>query len=245
MAVGGIKFGDRIRSARVDAGIKSQSELARRLGITRAAVSEWENGNSEPSAKQIRNISLLTGVSYEWLATGRGDRQPKTIMTIGARVIGAAEAEVWREGQSVTQAKLARDDDVSRPLVPSVPRPDLAGMRQFAIQARGTSANRTVQPGEYVICVEYQEMRPSGPQAGDLVVVEKRRGGNSEFKVLIARLRFIAGAWELHYESNDPRWQNEPPLRLSEDLKSDSRDHNPIEIVGGVLGVFRYDPQPI
>jgi hypothetical protein len=78
-----------------------------------------------------------------------------------------------------------------------------------------------MHPGEYAICVEYRQVRPAGPQQGDLVVVKKRRGMN-EHKIFIARLRYRENTWQLSYESNDPRWQQERPIRLSEDLTRDT-----------------------
>lgn len=62
----------RIRVARQRAGL-SQQELASRLGISRGAVSNWENdGGTLPATERLQRIAVVTGVSFEWLATGRG-----------------------------------------------------------------------------------------------------------------------------------------------------------------------------
>ena len=123
-----------------------------------------------------------------------------------------------------------------------VSREDLQGLEQFAVEVRGHVCDQTIPPGNFAIYVDYNLSRPAGPVEGDLVVVEKRRGG--EIKALIARLHFINGAWELHYESNDPRWRQEPPIRLSEDRKRDVNDDLAVDIVGHVRSFVSQDPRP-
>jgi transcriptional regulator with XRE-family HTH domain len=66
-----VEFGKRIAMARTDAGIKSQMEFARQIGVTRSAVNEWERGKSKPSTGNLGRIAQLTGKSFDWLATGR------------------------------------------------------------------------------------------------------------------------------------------------------------------------------
>ncbi|GAB1597032.1 helix-turn-helix domain-containing protein [Lysobacter claricitrinus] len=62
----------RIRLARRHAGL-SQSALAETVGVQRSAVSHWEavQGKS-PSMSNLRRVATVTGVQFEWLATGRG-----------------------------------------------------------------------------------------------------------------------------------------------------------------------------
>lgn len=63
---------DRIREARDQAGI-SQTELARLLGVTRSACSQWESSHgTAPRRERLEQLAQLLGVSFEWLATGRG-----------------------------------------------------------------------------------------------------------------------------------------------------------------------------
>ena len=62
----------RIRLARRHARL-SQSALAKAVGVQRSAVSHWEavEGKS-PSMANLRRVATVTGVQFEWLATGRG-----------------------------------------------------------------------------------------------------------------------------------------------------------------------------
>ena len=65
----------RIRIARRTAGL-SQAQLAAELGLQRSAVSHWEAHRGKPSMTHLRQLALLTGVHFEWLATGRGAMSP-------------------------------------------------------------------------------------------------------------------------------------------------------------------------
>jgi len=67
-----MKLGMRIRVARHHARL-SQAELAAHLGVSRSAVANWEcDDGVHPVTMRLEGIALTTGVSYEWLATGRG-----------------------------------------------------------------------------------------------------------------------------------------------------------------------------
>lgn len=62
----------RIRLARRHAGL-SQMQLASAVRVQRSAVSHWEsNKANNPSVDHLREVALVTGVHFEWLATGRG-----------------------------------------------------------------------------------------------------------------------------------------------------------------------------
>jgi transcriptional regulator with XRE-family HTH domain len=67
----------RIRMARRGAGL-SQAQLALELGVQRSAVSHWEAQRGKPSVNHLRQLALLTGVQFEWLATGRGAMTPSS-----------------------------------------------------------------------------------------------------------------------------------------------------------------------
>ena len=60
-----VKIGKRVREARMDAKIK-QGELADRLGISRPAVSQWENGRSDPTHENLVQIAAITGKPLSW-----------------------------------------------------------------------------------------------------------------------------------------------------------------------------------
>jgi len=63
----------RIRQARANAAL-TQLQLAACLGVNRSAIAQWERecGGTHPSMGRLTAIALATGVTFEWLATGRG-----------------------------------------------------------------------------------------------------------------------------------------------------------------------------
>lgn len=64
---------ERIRLARRAMGM-SQNQLAHAVGVQRSAVSHWEAPlGKNPSVSHLRQIAVVTGIQFEWLATGRGE----------------------------------------------------------------------------------------------------------------------------------------------------------------------------
>ncbi len=61
----------RIRRARNSKGF-SQADLARQLNVNRSAVANWECAVRMPSSGRLQQLAIVTEVSFEWLATGRG-----------------------------------------------------------------------------------------------------------------------------------------------------------------------------
>lgn len=66
-----MSLGKNIRRARLDAGYETQDDLAKALGVTRAAVSQWEGDKALPEPKRLADIVKILGRSWEWLSTGK------------------------------------------------------------------------------------------------------------------------------------------------------------------------------
>ncbi len=65
-------FGRRIARARRAAGI-NQSELARKIGITRAAVSFWENGHTDKiEGSNLTRLCKILKTSPDYILNGTG-----------------------------------------------------------------------------------------------------------------------------------------------------------------------------
>lgn len=64
---------ERIKKSRIEKGY-SQDKLAEIVGVSRGACSQWENGQSVPSVKNLAILARKLGVRFEWLSTGRGRR---------------------------------------------------------------------------------------------------------------------------------------------------------------------------
>ena len=62
MLGGGTTFGERLRRARLEAGL-SQSDLELKSGIPKARLSRYENGHVLPSIGTLRKLAASLGVS--------------------------------------------------------------------------------------------------------------------------------------------------------------------------------------
>lgn len=96
--------------------------------------------------------------------------RPNAPSSGGVRVRGEVAAGLWLETAAV--------DDAGLGVIPLGPDPRYEASAQYALLVRGTSINRVAAPGDYVVCRDIRETG-SEPADGDLVIVERRRGGGS------------------------------------------------------------------
>lgn len=68
-------FGDRLAAAREAAGLRA-GDFAKRLGVKKSTVADWEADLSEPRANRLSMMAGLLNVSIGWLLTGEGDGVP-------------------------------------------------------------------------------------------------------------------------------------------------------------------------
>jgi transcriptional regulator with XRE-family HTH domain len=74
-----LELASRIRSARRAAKL-SQTALAERVGVTPSAAAQWEHPQgTSPGLQRLQAIASATGVAFQWLAVGSGDRRRKPI----------------------------------------------------------------------------------------------------------------------------------------------------------------------
>lgn len=74
------ELGDRIKQGRENAGRMSQDALAHEIGVSRAAVAQWESkkdNNTKPSIENLVKIAESLDLNIEWLITGNGAMQKK------------------------------------------------------------------------------------------------------------------------------------------------------------------------
>lgn len=64
-----MNIGERITVLRKEKNI-SQAELAKRMNVSRQAVSKWEQGASSPDTERLIQLAEILGSEVEYLATG-------------------------------------------------------------------------------------------------------------------------------------------------------------------------------
>lgn len=227
---------DRIRQA--IAGLKTlginQAKVAKALGVTSGAVTNWKTGGGMDK-KYMVLMERHFGISLNWLLTGRGsmhETQNKVTSSsnsvlqsslpnvVSIPVAGEIGGGGWHESNPFNEAIEILYGTVSAVL----DRVEARGA-QFALRVVGPSMNKLIPDGSFVVCAPYDQMR-SGIADGDVVAIEIKRHGL--YQGTLKRVRKIGDAWELHPESTDPRYQQ--PIRLDETFSHD-RDNPDFEIV--------------
>ena len=77
-----MSIGERITELRKQQNL-SQGQLASSLGISRQAVSKWENGIAVPDALNMIHLADILDTDIEYLSTGRRNfsRRPPVVVT--------------------------------------------------------------------------------------------------------------------------------------------------------------------
>lgn len=80
------EFAARLHALMEARGIRSQTELAARLGLPNSTVRNWLIGRTHPGLDAIRQLVTHLGVSLEWLTFGTGPmlREHQTDAPTGA-----------------------------------------------------------------------------------------------------------------------------------------------------------------
>lgn len=76
-------FAGRLKQAAAELKL-SQADLARRLGVTRGAVSHWYSGRSIPEGATLAALADVLNVRAQWIASGSGGRAPAAPESLAA-----------------------------------------------------------------------------------------------------------------------------------------------------------------
>lgn len=212
-------FGDRLKKAR-EALQLSQTDIAKKAGTTPQAIQAIEAGRVR-SSRSLDAIAAAVKRNPQWLMGDETAPLNQALPINQALVKGLVAAGLWQEDN-----RQAGDETA----VPASPDPRYSRLPQIAFRVSGSSMNRKVSDGEYVICVDYAET-PMPLREGDVVVAERRRFG-SETERTVKRVRMNRGKPELWPDSDDPEHQK--PLRL--DTKEADVE---VRVAGLVVGYYR------
>ena len=89
-----MEIGDRIRLVREEAG-DNIATCAKRIGVTRPAVSLIESGRNNASNQTIEMFCREYGINREWLETGEGEMKKPPLNEVAAIL-----ADVLDKGES-------------------------------------------------------------------------------------------------------------------------------------------------
>ena len=165
------------------------ADLARACGVSPAAVGQWlSNDTKAPKAENIFRIAKATGVSAEWLTTGKGAMVPGTNDNRAANSIESNVTQAppmkgyvplisWVAAGGWTEVGLVETDLESAEWMPCPPG---ASAETFALRVVGESMTPRYQPGT-VIFVDPAVQ----PENGDDVVCQLTDSCEATFKRLV------------------------------------------------------------
>ena len=76
-----MNIGERITLLRKEKDI-SQAELAKRLEVSRQAVSKWEQGASSPDTNKLIQLAKILDTEVEYLATGTHPEPSSVVLNV-------------------------------------------------------------------------------------------------------------------------------------------------------------------
>lgn len=151
-------MGQRIRQARLSHEPKiTQQRLAKVAGVTRAAVSQWENGDTKSlEGGNLMRAAQFLGVRPNWLLTGTGSMKPTStddsnVEPVEIRrvpLISWVQAGNWSEVIGTTAPENAEDWQ---------PCAEKCGPRTFALRVCGISMEPDFHEGDIIYVDPDQE----------------------------------------------------------------------------------------
>ncbi|MDR5611824.1 MAG: helix-turn-helix transcriptional regulator [Arsenophonus sp.] len=78
---------ERIRQAR-NHNKMTQESLGKRIGVSKATISQWESGTTEPNGKNLVSLAKALGVTIEWLLDGDEKNAEVNAPLANAKIIG-------------------------------------------------------------------------------------------------------------------------------------------------------------
>ena len=91
-----MNIGERITTLRKEKDI-SQAELAKRLNVSRQAVSKWEQGTSTPDTERLIQLAEILDTEVEYLATGVHPEPGSVVLNVVETVERVEEKVVVKE----------------------------------------------------------------------------------------------------------------------------------------------------
>ena len=117
-----MSVGERITELRKSQNI-SQGDLAKCMGVSRQAVSKWENGLSSPDTVNLIRLAEVLETDVEYLATGRNTvlRRPPVVIKSVEYVDRVIEKPVIQYVDRPIEKPVQVIEYIDRPVIKEVP----------------------------------------------------------------------------------------------------------------------------
>lgn len=179
---------DRAVKARKHAGL-SQADAARRIGISRGAVGQWENGDTKSiNSAYLHSAARVYGVRSEWLASGKGDMTVKREMdkkypelaTAGTFIEGKAPVISWVKAGNWTEAIDIYAPGYAEDWAPKI----TGGLMTYVLIVRGDSMMASLGVVPTFLAGEHIHVDPErrSPENGEFVIARQKGFDEVTFK---------------------------------------------------------------
>lgn len=220
-----MNIANRLDEAMRDAGIISQSALARASGVPQPTINRILKGSGKqgPEAQTLRALAAACNVTFEWLHEGREPRSSQLDRAEEAIAIpGRVKVDDGDDDGSIRIPLLQQrihggtpgftaDDEYVEVASFTISRnwvqqkgldPDLL----FAMRAAGLSMYSTIKPNDIVVL----SRQFTEPIDGEIF------GVNHKGKALLKRMSWERGGWQLLSDNKLPEF---PPQPVDEDTR--------------------------
>lgn len=178
-----MSIGARLKEAREKAGL-SQEAIAVKMGISRAAVAQWEADTTVPEASKFARLAEILGVSTDWLLTGhefQGVSDPQT----GRYEHNTEPAPELRRLPIVSWVQAGRGQEAADPHPPGdgdgiAHTTKRLGPNAYALRIRGDSMEPRFHDGDIIVIDPAVQ-----PRHGSYVVVRFEDRQEATFKQLM------------------------------------------------------------
>lgn len=172
---------DRLQHARKRAGL-TQAEVARAMGITSQAISQWERGEATPEIDRLGRVAKLYEVDPAWLMFGDGDPPPPPPpkeVTRPLDILGERDLKVYTAAEGGSGEMVVDTNPIDL-----VPRPwYMKKVRDgFAVLVIGESMIPAFEPGDIAVI----NPRLPAMRGKDVILIGDEQMG--EFRASIKRL---------------------------------------------------------
>lgn len=191
---------------------KSQSGLARHMGVPASVVNKIVNGKRKLASGEITAAASYFGTAEPAFQEVRSSVAP----IVSALVVGKVEAGMFREVDDfVDQSELEEIIVTQDERFPNA--------RLLGFDVAGDSMNalqpRPILPGDRLICVSYEDIEGSTPlRDGMIVVVQRSQGGGHMREWSVKQLEIYDDRMEFHPRSTSLRHK---PIVVQRDLDAD------------------------
>ncbi len=127
----------------------TQPEIAKFIGVTKAAVSKWEKGDSSPKGENLYSLAKILKCDVDWLLTGQGSplpaRSESNVESVALKPQGAYPVISWVQAGDWNDISLTNLHEADR-----YPCPVKCSEETFILKVVGKSMNPVFTEGELI-----------------------------------------------------------------------------------------------